>query len=149
MCGLGNELNFNDREYLPTIKCFDKLNWNCPDSIQLELYEIFITSSMDFRHMSSKYKINEIFLPEFNIGINKENFKNKKYNIILNSSERYNTDKFLNNEKEDKPKLIKKYILTKQKNSNELDELFDLIKSYTKSQNMEEPIKKIFEIITN
>jgi hypothetical protein len=140
---MGNSLNLNLNnqtiEYLTTIEYLEKVNYQCPDKLTLVLYEISICNDPR-RHMY--WQIKEFFIPEFNISINNVNTGTHKYNIIINSSSRYN-----NTYDDDcKPsKQLKTICLTKESNSNELEELFDLIITYTKSQNMENTIKKLFE----
>ena len=93
-------------------------------------------------------KIKEFFIPEFNLSINNVNDGLRNYNIILNSSSRYKKVKRFD-DSWDSPKLLKSSCLTKKSNPDELEELFDLMITYTKSQNMDSTIKKLFEQIDN
>lgn len=95
------------------------------------------------------FRIKEIFIPEYNLSLNTIGLGTHKYNIILNSSSRYNKIKNIENDDWKRPTQLKCVCLTKESNPDELEELFDLIKSYTKSQNMDSTIKKLFEQIEN
>jgi hypothetical protein len=145
---MGNSLNLSigDKAYLSTVEYFEKTNWQSPEILHLELYEISVLSNP--RNYSSYYQIKEIFIPEFNISINNINNGLRNYNIILNSSSRYKKVKRFD-DSQDIPKLLKSLCLTKESNPDELEELFDLISSYTKSQNMGSTVKKLFEQIDN
>ena len=145
---MGNSLNLNltnqTKEYLPTIEWFEITNWVSPDTLHLELYEISVC--MDARR-PHYFRIKEIFIPEYNLSLNTFGSGTHNYNIILNSSKRYNKKEKLLNEDWKPPKLLKSVCLTKESNPNELEELFDLISTYIKSQNMGSTIKKLFEQI--
>ena len=145
---MGNSLKFNltnqTKEYLPTIECFEKTNWVSPDTMHLKLYEISVC--MDARR-PHYFRIKEIFIPEYNLSLNTIESGTPNYNIILNSSKRYNKKEKLLNEDWKSPEQLKFVCLTKESNPNELKELFDLISAYTKSQNMDYTIKKLFEQI--
>jgi hypothetical protein len=143
---MGNSLNFNNetKEYLPSIKYFENTNWVAPDILHLELYEILVCR--DIRNYNY-YTIKEIFIPEYNLSLNTVSSGIHKYNIIINSSLRYNKKEKLFNDDWKPPKLLKRVCLTKESNPDELEELFDLISAYTKSQNMDSTIKKLFEQI--
>lgn len=142
------------KEFEKTVKCFENINWTCPDSIQLELFEISICSSVDLRRIGSSYRIKEIFLPEFNLSINKEYFSGKTYNIISNASDRFYSDSDTNKnvtraKNWEKPKLIKSVILNRDTNTSDIEELFEMVSIYVKSQQMENQVKKLFEKINN
>lgn len=146
---MGNSFNLNlnneNKEYLTTIEYLEKVNYQCPDKLTLILYEISIC---DDPRRPRYYQIKEFFIPEFNISINNMNFYSNKYNILLNSSTRYK-DKNIYGSDYRPSKQLKTICLIKESNLNELKELFDLIVTYTKSQNMENTIKKLFEQVDN
>ena len=93
------------------------------------------------------FRIKEIFIPEYNLSLNTVSSGIHKYNIIINSSLRYDKKEKLFNDDWKPPKLLKRVCLTKESNPDELEELFDLISAYIKSQNMDCTIKKLFEQI--
>ena len=131
---MGNKLLKNDltnefsKTDLLTYQCFEKLNWTCPEKITVQLYEISIVE--DIRRLSNKYKIKEIFLPEFNASLNNTCFYGNNYNIILNTHERYNND----------AKLLKTIVL----NNETKNELFELVKYYVKAKTSQPLIDNLF-----
>ncbi len=48
---------------------------------------------------------------------------------------------------QEKPKLLNTFSLTLESNSTQLEELFDLIKFYVRSQNYEKTIQSIFNLL--
>ena len=126
---------------LDSYVCFENSNWFCPDKLSVELYELTVTTSTSIRRFTSNViKIKEFYIPEYNIGINNYKNGNKNYNIILNAHSRYESgiNKMFVNED---PILIKSFILE----GDECSELFDLIKQYVKSHNMESTINKLYK----
>lgn len=147
------------KEFKTTTDYLENIGWKCPNSIKLELFEIYISTSIDIRRFrKNNVKIKEIFLPEFNLSINNEYFMGKNYNIISNASGRFysstNTNMNTeltdeNNENDKNPKLVKSLILTRENEPEELVELFDMICTYVKSSQMESRVVKLFEKIQN
>ena len=60
---------------------FENSNWNCPEKIKVELYKLSISYNSSMRSTSNITKIKEIYIPEYNIGINNYKNGNKNYNI--------------------------------------------------------------------
>ena len=144
---LNSNVNYENKKYLTTIEYLEKVNYQCPEKLTLILYEISICNNP---RNYTYYQIEEFFIPEFNISINDTCYYSHKYNIILNSSTRYNKKNKYDSDNDYKPcKQLKTICLTKENNLDELKELFDLIVTYTKSQNMENTVKKLYEKVNN
>ena len=131
--------NTNIRTSKTTLELLDDINWSCPDKITIELYEIEVAlgdPSNIMRGRLNKQIINELYLPEFNIGINQA----RGYNIIPNAYTRYNKSDL---ESEQKPKLIKCVEM------ESCEELFDLICVSIRAKNLGPKISQLFEMVNN
>ncbi len=133
-----SELNLNS--YKSTLEYFESTNWQCPEKLTLQLYEISICDYQGLGRHSNTYKINEFFIPEYNIGINHQPFYGYPYNIISNANKRY--ERYEND-----AKLINSCVVTKISNQSQLEEIFDLIKTNTKAKNMHQTIKNLYTIL--
>lgn len=137
--------NYNTKQIIPSLKYnyVDINNWVKPDKLTFHFYELSICKSLDFRSSEQK-QIKEIYICEFNIGINKEGILGKKYNIILNASERYEKrESFGINYKP--CKLLKTFILEDQEKINEI---FEAVKIYIKSQNLDNQVDSLFNLMS-
>jgi hypothetical protein len=57
---------------LDSLQYFENSNWICPEKITIELYELSISIYTSFERLTKNTtKIKEIYIPEYNIGINK------------------------------------------------------------------------------
>lgn len=126
---------------LDSIIYFENSNWICPEKLKVELYELSLSFNSTIICTSNITKIQEIYIPEFNIGINNYKNGNKNYNIILNAHSRY--EKGINMFCINDPVLLNTIILE----SDNCIELFDLLKQYIKSHHMESTINKLYELI--
>lgn len=130
-----------------SIECLEDINYECPNTLQLKLYEISISSG-DLRRMSNTWRIREFYIPQFNVGINNEHYGGKSYNIITNAYNRYHKEENNNDTRSygEPPKLIETFFLNKITNKNEIEELFNVIKCHIISANAEQTITKLFEL---
>jgi hypothetical protein len=140
-----NQNNINTKK---SIECLQDTNFECPDSLTLELYEISIGSG-DARRMSNTWRIKEFYIPQYNIGINQEYYGSRSYNLIINAFNRYHKDE--SNSKNsitygEPAKFIKSFTLNKDTNKEEIEEIFNVIKCCIISQNAESSITKLFEL---
>ncbi len=139
--------NYNTKQIIPSLKYnyVDIDNWVKPDKLTFHFYELSICKSIDFR--SSEHKqIKEIYICEFDIGINKEGILGKKYNIILDAGKhkRYEARDFMAINY--KPcKLLKTFILEDQEKINEI---FEAVKIYIKSENLHNQVDSLFNLMS-
>ncbi len=122
-----------------TIDCFKLTNWECPNELEIQIYEISICDYYYPGRGSPTRRIKEIFIPYYNISINKaDNFYNN-FNIILNSQKRYvkkdDSGGYMNGW--EIPKLLQKIKL----DSQQTQKIFKLIYNYVKK---DEIIKEMF-----
>lgn len=123
----------------PTIQYFQETNWQLPEKLTLEIYSLSVVS--DFRRMNY-FQITEIFIPEYNIGINNYNKNSKGYNINMDASDRFLNKTQILRDNFKPPNLLKTIVLNE--NDPTLKPLFEIISSYVKSQNKIPEINELF-----
>lgn len=118
-----------------TLELLDDINWICPNKIIVEIYEIEVLIG-DYNDMRrgrlNKKIINEMYIPEFDLGINNENGSNIIPNVSVSS--RYDMSKTGS-------KLINTIEITDCK------ELFDIICIGVKAKNLGPKISQLFDSI--
>jgi len=122
-----------------TIDCFKLTNWECPNELEIQIYEISICDYCYLGRASPARRIKEIFIPYYNISINKaDNFYNN-FNIILDSQYRYvkKDDSRGYMKGWEMPKLLQKITL----DSEQTHKIFNLIYNYVKKDKI---IKEMF-----
>jgi hypothetical protein len=139
--------NHKTKQITPTSRYdYNKVdNWIKPDKLTFIFYELSICSSIDFRSRNHR-QIREIWIFEFDIGINREKVLGKNYNIILNANKqgRYKnqTNPLAINHKP--CKKLKTFVL---RDEIKINEIFESIKTYVKSQNLDNQVDSLFNLM--
>ncbi len=129
-----------------------QMDWKCPDVITLELWEIAICR--DLRNFNHTHKIKEIYIPEYNLSVNREYYCSNNFNIILDSYDRYHKENLNINDinfeinGSNKPILLKKIIFNKSTNQELIQELHDGFVGFVKSKGIQGSVNELFNLIS-